>query len=41
MISNCVDGSTYVQWNDLGHFGPMQNSKRFADLIRLVSANVQ
>ena len=40
MISNCVDGSTYVQWNDLGHFGPMQNSKRFADLIRLVSANV-
>ena len=41
MISNCVDGSTYVQWNDLGHFGPMQNSKRFADLIRLVSANTQ
>jgi pimeloyl-ACP methyl ester carboxylesterase len=40
MIANCIDGSTYVQWNDLGHFGPMQNPQRFAKLISLVGANV-
>ena len=38
LIANEVPGSTLVQWNDLGHFGPMQDPQRFAQLIAQVDA---
>ena len=36
LIANEIPGSTLVQWNDLGHFGPMQDPQRFAQLITQV-----
>lgn len=36
LIANEVPGSTLVQWDDLGHFGPMQDPQRFAQLIAQV-----
>ncbi|KRO48763.1 MAG: hypothetical protein ABR76_02620 [Acidimicrobiia bacterium BACL6 MAG-121220-bin61] len=36
LIANEVPGSTLVQWKDLGHFGPMQDPQRFAQLIAQV-----
>ena len=41
LIANEVPGSTLVQWNDLGHFGPMQDPQRFAQLIAQVDAATQ
>jgi len=41
LIANEVSGSTLVQWNDLGHFGPMQDPQRFAQLIAQVDAATQ
>lgn len=38
LIANEVPGSTLVQWDDLGHFGPMQDPLRFARLIADVDA---
>jgi pimeloyl-ACP methyl ester carboxylesterase len=38
LIAHEVPGSTLVQWNDLGHFGPMQDPQRFAQLISQVDA---
>ncbi len=36
LIANEIPGSTLVQWNDLGHFGPMQDPQRFAQFITQV-----
>jgi pimeloyl-ACP methyl ester carboxylesterase len=36
LIANEISGSTLVQWTDLGHFGPMQDPQRFAQLIAQV-----
>jgi pimeloyl-ACP methyl ester carboxylesterase len=36
LIANEIPGSTLVQWTDLGHFGPMQDPQRFAQLIAQV-----
>jgi pimeloyl-ACP methyl ester carboxylesterase len=41
LIANEVPGSTLVQWSDLGHFGPMQDPQRFAQLITQVDAATQ
>ena len=41
LIANEVPGSSLVQWNDLGHFGPMQDPQRFAQLIADVDAATQ
>ena len=41
LIANEVLGSTLMQWNDLGHFGPMQDPQRFAQLIAQVDAATQ
>jgi len=41
LIANEVPGSTLVQWSDLGHFGPMQDPQRFAQLITQVDADTQ
>ena len=38
LIANEIPGSTLVQWTDLGHFGPMQDPQRFAQLIAQVDA---
>ena len=38
LIANETPGSTLVQWTDLGHFGPMQDPQRFAQLIAQVDA---
>ena len=38
LIANEIPGSTLVQWNDLGHFGPMQDPQRFANLISEVDS---
>ena len=38
LIANEILGSTLVQWTDLGHFGPMQDPQRFAQLIAQVDA---
>lgn len=38
LIANEVPGSTLVQWHDLGHFGPMQDPQRFAQLIAQIDA---
>ena len=36
LIADEIPGSTLVQWTDLGHFGPMQDPQRFAQLIAQV-----
>jgi pimeloyl-ACP methyl ester carboxylesterase len=41
LIANEVPGSTLAQWSDLGHFGPMQDPQRFAQLIEQVDAATQ
>jgi len=41
LIADELPGSTLVQWNDLGHFGPMQDPQRFAQLIAHVDAATQ
>jgi len=41
LIANEVPGSTLVQWNDLGHFGPMQDPQRFAQLVAQVDAAIR
>ncbi len=41
LIADEVPGSTLVQWDDLGHFGPMQDPQRFAQLIAQVDAATQ
>ncbi len=33
LIAHEIPGSTIVQWDDLGHFGPLQDPQRFAQLI--------
>ena len=35
-ISEQVNNSHFVEWQDLGHFGPMQQPERLADLVREV-----
>ena len=41
LIANEISGSTLVQWTDLGHFGPMQDPQRFAQLIAQIDAATQ
>ncbi len=41
LIANEIPGSSRVQWDDLGHFGPMQDPLRFAQLIAQVDAATQ
>lgn len=35
-IAKQIKGSNFVEWQDLGHFGPMQQPERLAELIRQV-----
>ncbi len=41
LIANESPRSSLVQWDDLGHFGPMQDPLRFAQLIADVDAATQ
>ena len=36
LIANEIPNSKFVQWSDVGHFGPMQQPHRLADLVREV-----
>jgi pimeloyl-ACP methyl ester carboxylesterase len=42
-IAEQIANSHFVEWQDLGHFGPMQQPERLAELVRevddLTSAN--
>ncbi len=35
-IANQIPNATFIEWSDLGHFGPMQQPSRLATLIREV-----
>lgn len=35
-IAEQIKSAKFIEWPDLGHFGPMQQPSRFADLIRQV-----
>lgn len=35
-IAEQIPNSRFVEWSDLGHFGPMQQPERLADLVREV-----
>ncbi|MFM7950406.1 MAG: alpha/beta fold hydrolase [Acidimicrobiaceae bacterium] len=37
-IAEQISNSHFVEWQDLGHFGPMQQPERLADLIREVDS---
>jgi pimeloyl-ACP methyl ester carboxylesterase len=39
-LADAIPGSTFVQWNDLGHFGPMQDPQRIAQLISSISGSL-
>ncbi len=41
LIANEIPGSSLEQWDELGHFGPMQDPARFAKLIAQVDASTQ
>ena len=36
LIANEIPNSEFIQWSDLGHFGPMQQPNRLAELVREV-----
>ena len=36
-LADAIPGCTFVQWDDLGHFGPMQDTQRIAQLMRSVN----
>ncbi len=38
LISTAIPGSHFIKFDDLGHFGPMQDPQRFISLIRQVDA---
>jgi len=39
-LADAIPGSTFVQWNDLGHFGPMQDPLRIAELISSIETTL-
>lgn len=39
LIAAEIPGSHFIKYGDLGHFGPMQDPQRFAELIRQVHLN--
>ena len=39
LIAEAIPGSHFIKFDDLGHFGPMQNPQRIASIIRQVEAN--
>ncbi len=38
-VAEAIPGSYFVRYDDLGHFGPMQDPARFATIIRQVAVN--
>lgn len=40
-LADAIPGSTFVQWDDLGHFGPMQDTARIASLITTIETSLQ
>ncbi|MCX6535897.1 MAG: alpha/beta hydrolase [Actinobacteria bacterium] len=38
LIAKEIRNSKFIQWSDVGHFGPMQQPHRLADLVREVDA---
>jgi pimeloyl-ACP methyl ester carboxylesterase len=39
-LADAIPGSTFVQWDDLGHFGPMQDPQRIAQLISSIETTL-
>ena len=39
-LADAIPGCTFVQWNDLGHFGPMQDTQRIAQLITSIETTL-
>ena len=39
-LAEAIPGSTFVQWDDLGHFGPMQDPQRIAQLITTIGRSL-
>ena len=39
-LADAIPGSTFVQWDDLGHFGPMQDPQRIAQLITSIETTL-
>jgi pimeloyl-ACP methyl ester carboxylesterase len=39
-IADLLGRATFVEWSDLGHFGPLEDPARFAKLIAEVAAGV-
>jgi pimeloyl-ACP methyl ester carboxylesterase len=39
-LADAIPGSTFVQWEDLGHFGPMQDPQRIAQLITSIETTL-
>lgn len=38
LIAKEIQNAKFIQWSDVGHFGPMQQPHRLADLVREVDA---